>query len=114
MSQIKSTTPTSNHNPPHLGGFHLAWLLADDVRTIRTKDGIERTVVELRDPRRLSQSVVLWLDGPADSLASAVPGTLVQLHVDAVRPGRGRGELIGQVDRSAVEAALARAGGDAR
>lgn len=110
MTQSKTPTPIPNQ-PPHLGGLHLAWLLADDVRTIRTKDGNERTVVELRDPRRLSQSLVVWLDGPAGALASAVPGTLVQLHVDAARPGRGRGELIGQVERSAVEAAFARAGG---
>lgn len=110
MSQTK--TPTHSQ-PPMLGGLHIAWLLADDVRTINTKDGAERTVVELRDPRRLSQSLVLWLDGPAGALERVAPGTLVQLHVAAVRPGRGRGELVGQVDRAAVEAAFARAGGEA-
>jgi hypothetical protein len=106
-------TQTKTHNPAmqQLGGLHLAWLLADDPRTITTKEGAKRTVVELRDPRRLSQSLVLWLDGEVGNLAGLQPGTLVQLHVESVRSGRSRGELVGNVQRAAVEAAFAHAQG---
>lgn len=108
MSQLK--TPP-NQSAAVLGGLHIAWLLADDPRTITTKDGTQRTVVELRDPRRLSQSLVLWLDGPCGPLAGTQPGTMIQLHVDSVRAGRSRGELVGNIERAAVEAAFARAQG---
>lgn len=108
MSEIK-TTP--NNPAAVVGGLHIAWLLADDPRTITTKDGSKRTVVELRDPRRLSQSLILWLDGPAGPLVGAQPGLMVQLHVESIRAGRSRGELVGNADRSAVEAAFARAKG---
>jgi hypothetical protein len=96
---------------PPAGGLHLAWLLADDPRTITTKDGAKRTVVELRDPRRLSQSLVLWLGGEVGSLAGVQPGALIQLHVEKVRAGRSRGELVGEVRREVVEAAFTHARG---
>lgn len=92
------------------GGVHIAWLLADEPRTVTTKNG-ERTVMELRDPRRLSQSLVLWLDGPAGALAEVPPGQLVQLQLESVRGGRSRGELVGNVRRESVEAAIARVQG---
>jgi len=107
MSQTPKTTPAA---PPALsGGLHLQWLLADDVRTIKTKSGEEKTVLELRDPRRLSQSLVVWLDGPAGPLSGHQPGTVVQLHVESVRSGRARGELMGNASRASVEASFARA-----
>jgi hypothetical protein len=60
---MPQTTKTYNPGAANVGGLHSAWLLADDPRTINTKDGSQRTVVELRDPRWLSQSLVIWLDG---------------------------------------------------
>lgn len=106
---MSQTTKTHNPGAATVGGLHLAWLLADDPRTITTKDGSQRTVVELRDPRRLSQSLVIWLDGEVGHLANLQPGALVQLHVESVRSGRSRGELVANVSREAVEAAFARA-----
>ena len=50
----------------------LTWLLGDDPRTITTKADEKRTVVELRDPARLSQSLVIWLDGAAETLPPLV------------------------------------------
>lgn len=95
---------------PSRGGFFLSWVLGDTIRTVKTRDGVERTVCELRDPDRLSQSLVLWLDGPAGALERVPLGARVQLHLPAVRAGRGRGEFVAQdVSRDAVEAAFAAA-----
>jgi hypothetical protein len=92
------------------GGVSFTWLLADEPHTITTKAGDKRTVLELRDPRRLSSSLVVWLDGEADGLPQVAPGAAVSLHVEAVRGGRARGELVASVSRAVVSAALARAG----
>jgi hypothetical protein len=92
------------------GGVSLTWLLADEPRTITTKTGEKRTVLELRDPRRLGNSLVVWLDGEADDLPQVAPGAAVTLHVQSVRGGRARGELVASVSRAVVSAALAQAG----
>lgn len=91
------------------GGIVVAWLLGDDPKTIKTREGQEKTIVELRDPRRLSNSIVIWLDGPAGALTRAQPGSVIHLRVDGVRSGRARGELVASVSREAVESAFARA-----
>ncbi|WDT93807.1 hypothetical protein JDY09_00655 [Thermoleophilum album] len=87
----------------------MTWLLGDRPRTITTKAGEKRTIVELRDPARLSQSLVIWLDGGADDLPDLRIGTPIAFHVEAVRSGRARGELVATVSREAVVAAFARA-----
>jgi hypothetical protein len=92
------------------GGLAMTWLLGDEPRTITTKAGEKRTVVELRDPRRLSNSLVIWLDGEAEDLPKLAPGAAVSLHVQSVRGGRARGELVASVSRAVVSAALAEAG----
>lgn len=99
---------TTNPKQPVVGGLTLTWYLADQPRTVQTKAGKEMTVLELRDPRRLANSLILWLDGPATGVLEQVPpNTLVSLHVESVRSGRARGELIGQVaSREVVEAAF--------
>jgi hypothetical protein len=96
------------------GGLTVTWILGDDPRTITTKEGEKRTVLELRDPRRLSNSLVIWLDGEAESLPTIAPGTLVTVHVQSVRSGRARGELVGSTTREAVEKALDHAGSEER
>jgi hypothetical protein len=100
----------STNPKPHaaIGGFTSCWVLGDDPRAITTKNGDRRTVIELRDPARLSNSMVLWVDGEADAFAGVQPGTAIALHVRGVRSGRGRGELVADVDREAVIAAFAR------
>lgn len=110
--EMPSDQSPSNTVPAAVvGGIVFAhWVLGDDVRTINTKAGTEKTVLSLRDPRRLADSVTVWLDGPAGDLADAQPGEAVTLHVAAVRPGRERGELVADVTREAVEAAFRRKG----
>lgn len=94
------------------GGVIVMWLLAAPVRSFKSKSsGETKTVVELRDPIRLSNSLTVFLDGDAGELEKVAPRSMITLRVDEVRPGRGRGELIGSVSREAVEAAFARAGG---
>lgn len=93
------------------GGVTVSWLLAAPVRSFDSKrDGRRRTVVELRDPSRLGNSLVVFLDGDADKLEAVQPGALVTLHVEEVRSGQGRGELIGTASREAVERAFAAGG----
>jgi hypothetical protein len=91
------------------GGLSLTWILCDNPRTITTKTGDRRTLVELRDPRRLSNSIVIWLDGDAEGLSPVTPGTPVTVLVESVR-SRSREqlrELVGNATREAVEAAFA-------
>jgi hypothetical protein len=103
--------PTTD-NPHTLGGFTLSWLLAAPARSFTSKTtGTSKTVIELRDPQRLAQSLTVFLDGEAGPKLEAVPPrSLITLHVEEVRSGRGRGELIASVERAAVEAAFERAG----
>ncbi len=91
---------------PPLGGLTITWLLADDPRTIKTKTGDVRTVIELRDPRRLSSSISIWLDGDGDAFAGVPPNTYLTLHLKSARSGKGRGELVGSVERPVVEKAF--------
>lgn len=109
MAPQTTHTPSVARPAALVGGLTLTWLLGDDPRTITTKAGDKRTVVELRDPARLSQSLVIWLDGEAESLPKLSTGTPISLHVDSVRSGRARGELVASVARQALESAFARA-----
>lgn len=96
-----STQTDRPASPP--GGIHFSWLLAAPVRSFVSKaSGATRTVVELRDPARLGNSLVLFLDGEAGPLANVPANTRVTLRVDEVRSGSHRGELIGSVSREAV------------
>ena len=95
------------------GGLTVSWLLAAPVRSFVSKtSGQTCTVVELRDPARLGNSLVLFLDGESGPLAQVSPNTLLTLRVTEVRSGSGRGELIGTATRESVEAAFALAGGE--
>jgi hypothetical protein len=106
-TQPQKTTPAA-------GGLTVSWLLASPVRSFVSKrDDQPRTVVELRDPARLSSSLVFFLDGEPGRLASLPVNSRVTVRVDEVRSGRGRGELVGSVSRAALEEAFARAGGAA-
>jgi hypothetical protein len=97
---------------PVRGGLTVAWLLAAPVRSFDSKkDGNRRTVIELRDPTRLGNSLVVFLDGDAGKLASVQPSTVVTLHVEEVRSGQGRGELVATATREAVERAFGVTGG---
>lgn len=109
MTDISRNTKTTGGIA---GGFHLSWLLGDDPRTVTTKNGDTRTVVELRDPARLSSSLVLWLDADGEQFQGVPPNTPISLHVKSVRSGRGRGELLGDADPTAVAAAFAAARGE--
>lgn len=83
------------------------WLLAASPREFVSKrSGEPMTIVELRDPRRLGNSVVIFLDGNAGVLASAEPSRPVTVTLDEVSGGRNRGELTGRVAREALVAAL--------
>ena len=102
---------TSVSKTPNAGGVLVTWLLASPIRSFTSKTtGEERTVVELRDPAALGNSLVLFLDGAPGALADVPTNTLVALRVDSVRSGRGRGELVGTVARADVEAAFLKAG----
>lgn len=94
---------------PSLGGLTVHnWLLATQPREFNSKKtGELMTVAELRDPARLSNSLVLFLDGPAGRLASGAASTAVTVRLDEVRGGRNRGELTGRVSRESLEAAVA-------
>lgn len=104
------SSSTSNVNVP-LGGLAVSWFLGDDPSTITTKAGDVRTVIELRDPARLSRSVAIWLDGDGKEFEGVRPGAVISLHLESVRSGRGRGELVAEVDRPQVEAAFKQARG---
>jgi hypothetical protein len=103
--EIDMQSPTSKNATHPVSGLTVSWLLADDPRTVRTQQGEERTVIELRDPRRLANAIVIWLDGPAGALAQVPAGTPIHIHLDALRAGKNRGSLIATVSREAVEAA---------
>ena len=107
MNTNKSSS-TSNVNVP-LGGLAISWYLGDDATTITTKSGDVRTVIELRDPARLSRSIAIWLDGEGEAFEGVRPGAVISLHLESVRSGRGRGELVADVSRSQVEAAFEQA-----
>jgi hypothetical protein len=86
------------------------WVWAREPYSFVSKTtGAETTVVELRDPRRLGNALVVYLDGEVGNLAGVPVGTPVTLHVEEVRSGRNRGELVGRAARADVEAAAARA-----
>lgn len=108
MTNSKGSTTNSNVQNP-VGGLVVNWLLGDDPTTIKTKSGEVRTVIELRDPARLSRSITIWLDGEGDALNGVRPGSLIAIHLQGVRSGGGRGELVAEVDRQRVEAAFAQA-----
>lgn len=103
MSTDKSSS-TNITNP--LGGLAISWYLGDDPNTIKTKTGDVRTVIELRDPSRLSRSISIWLDGEGSAFEGVRPGAVISLHLESVRSGRGRSELVAEVDRSQVENAF--------
>jgi hypothetical protein len=87
------------------------WLVASPPREFAVKaTGEPMTIVELRNSRRLSDSLALFVEGPAGRLAAVEPSRVVAVHLDSVQGGRGRGELTARVDRDAIEAALGVAG----
>ena len=90
------------------GGLTVSWLLASPARSFTSKQtDTVKTVVELRDPRRLSNALVVFPRREEGPLAAVEPGSVVTLHVDEVRGGRNRGELVATVSRETVEAAFA-------
>ena len=107
-----NTTDTSSVLRPAvlIGGLALTWLLGDDPRTIRTKTGEKRTVVELREPgttQRVARHLARWRGRQP---AAAVDRHAGLMRVESVRSGRGRGELVATVARQALAAASTRAG----
>jgi hypothetical protein len=92
--------------PANMGGLVVQWLLADDPSSFTTKAGEVRTVIELRDPTRLGKSLVIWLEGDSQSFKNVPPGSYISLRLESVRSGKGRGELIADVSREAVETAF--------
>lgn len=104
MSNSRSSS-TNNVQVP-LGGLAVSWYLGDDPSTIKTKAGDVRTVIDLRDPTRLSRSISIWLDGDGKALEAVKPGAVITLHLESVRSGSGRNELVAEVDRAQVEAAF--------
>jgi hypothetical protein len=107
MTNKSSTSNTEN--PRVYGGMTIAWLLGDEPKAITTKTGDVRTVIELRDPKRLSNSITIWLDGDAKAFELVSPGVAIALHVEGLRAGKGRGELVATVERAVVEEAFRRA-----
>lgn len=104
MSSVNSSSK-SNINVP-LGGLVVSWYLGDDPNTITTKTGDVKTIVDLRDPTRLSRSITIWLDGDGAALEGVKPGAVITLHLESIRSGSGRNELAAEVDRPQVEAAF--------
>lgn len=94
-----------------VGGARFAWELGEEPRSITTKTGERRTILTLHDPERLTHTLVIWLDGTTDGLPVVKPRSPVVIHVDGVRAGKVRGELVASVSREAVVAALTRAAG---
>lgn len=108
------STQPQRQAPPSVGGLVVSWLLAAPVRSFVSKvDNKKRTVFELRDPARLGNSLVVFLDGEPGTLAAVPPNTRITLRLDEVRSGRGRGELVGSVPRAVVEQAFAAVAGGA-
>lgn len=102
-----SITPTPS-------GVAFAWELGTPVQSFTAKSGKTWTVVELRNPHDLRQYVSIWLEGEAGDVLQSVPArTLLALRVDGIRAGRERGELSATASRAAVEAAFAKALGNA-
>lgn len=104
MSRNENHSKNNVQTP--LGGLTVSWYLGDDPKTITTKAGDVRTIIELRDPQRLSRSISIWIDGDGESLKGVKPGAVISLHLESARSGRGRNELVGEVERASVEAAF--------
>lgn len=90
------------------GGLHINWKLGDDPRPVNTKAG-PRTIVELRDPSRLSRSIVLWLDIAPEDLPAVKCGSYIALRLNSANPSQFPGQLTGDVDTQALIAAFASA-----
>ena len=58
------------------------------------------TVVELRDPARLGNSIVIFLDGPAGPLEAVEPGAEVTPHLEEVRSSLAPWPLDSFLDRN--------------
>ena len=90
-----------------MGGITVSWILAQPVRGYVAKsDGQPRTIIELRDPARLGNSITLVCDGEVGKLESVPAHKVITLQLDEVRGGRSRGELVGSASREAIEHAL--------
>lgn len=100
---------STNNVPYPLGGLAISWYLGDDPKTITTKNGDVRTIIELRDPMRLARSISIWMDGDDEALQGVRPGAVISLHLSSARSGQGRNELVAEVERPSVEAAFERA-----
>lgn len=89
-------------------GLSVSWLLASPIRSFNGRaDGKPRTVVELRDPQRLGNSLLLFVPGEAPQEWSRIPTTMaIAVTVEEVRSGKGRGELFGTISREALAEAL--------
>lgn len=108
-SMTNQSSTSKNPSIPQVGGLSVTWYLGDEPNTFTNKAGEVKTVVELRDPARLANSITIWLDGDGSKLAGVVPGTLVSIHLTSVRSGRGRSELVANVEPATVEEAFNRA-----
>jgi hypothetical protein len=98
--------PTSSSIPAGTVRFD-CWLVAAPPRDFTSKkSGALLTIVELRNPQNLGNSVVFFADGAVGRLASVPAGQVVSVPADEVAGGRNRGELTGRITRPALEAAL--------
>ena len=98
----QSSTPKNPSNP-QVGGLSVTWYLGDDPNTFTNKAGEVKTVVELRDPALLANSITIWLDGDGSKLAGVGPGTLVSIHLTSLSSVCGCGELVANVEGLGIE-----------
>lgn len=111
QTQQAQQQPAQTPKKPSGGVEFIGWVLGGPASSFVSKaTGEPKSVIELRDPSRLRNSLVIFLDGEPGALAQVEANTVVTLRVDEVRKGASRGELIADVGREAVEAAFARAG----
>jgi hypothetical protein len=105
--EVVGMSQQQQHSPAGVGGLVVSWVLGQPVRGyVSKKTSTPGTIVELRDPARLGNSLTVFLDGEPGALASIAPNTLVTLRLESVSAGRRYGELTGRASRVAVEAAF--------
>lgn len=110
MTENRTTAEPKATTDALAGGITITWILGRKVHSyVGKKDGKTRTIVELRDPACLGNSITLFLDGDSGALESVKVHTSITLRLDELRAGNSPGALTGSVAREVVEAAFAEA-----
>lgn len=106
---MTDTQPKTSDRQTQNGGLYIEWIVSRPIRPFtRKRDGSIGSIIELRDPAMLGNSVTIFADGEPGALEKVPVHTLVKLRLDEVSGGSNgrRGELTGSAERSVIDAAF--------